>query len=114
MTTPDRPFALSPDKIRQLVATTTGCFATDRITRDGRPVGVMYRESPDWDGDSGWRFLAGDESEEYLADAANIRIYQVNTIANFCPDIIPHLGLPIGTWLSRDDDGVLVVDSGEA
>ena len=45
-----------------------GCFATDRILVDGEKVGYMYREEPadgnDWD--SGWRFTAGDESQEYM------------------------------------------------
>ena len=49
--------------------TSDGCIATDRITVDGLPVGYMYREKPE-EGDpferydSGWRFTAGDESDE--------------------------------------------------
>lgn len=46
-----------------------GCFAKDRILVDGCKVGYMYREEPDVDcemADSGWRFTAGDESEEYM------------------------------------------------
>ena len=31
-------------------------------------VGYCYREKPDGDWDSGWRFTAGDESEEYMDD----------------------------------------------
>ena len=46
-----------------------GCFASDRITVDGLPVGYMYREIPDGESpfgeyDSGWRFFAGDEDDE--------------------------------------------------
>ena len=41
-----------------------GCIATDRIMVDGEKVGYMYRENPDFVGDSGWRFTAGDEDDE--------------------------------------------------
>ena len=52
--------------------TSDGCIATDRITVDGMPVGYMYREKPKegaWfeEYDSGWRFTAGDESDEYMS-----------------------------------------------
>ena len=45
-----------------------GCIATNRITVEGRKVGYCYREEPDGGWDSGWRFTAGDESDEYMDD----------------------------------------------
>lgn len=62
----------------------------------------MYREEPDFDVDSGWRFLAGVESQEYLDDPKNMAIYDVNTIANYDPEIIPFLHAPIGSAFERD------------
>ena len=45
------------------------CLATDEITVSGKPVGYCYREKPEREGqDSGWRFFAAVESEEYLSD----------------------------------------------
>ena len=82
------------------------CFVTDRIMVDGCKVGYMYRDEPDDDRDSGWRFTAGDESEEYLEDPANSGIYALNTAANYDPDIIPFLTAPYGTAFMRDEDGV--------
>jgi hypothetical protein len=61
------------------------------ITVDGMPVRYMYREKPDNDLDSGWRFFAGSETDEYVEIPENCGIYDVNTIANYDPDIIPHL-----------------------
>ena len=52
-----------------------GCIATNRITVEGYKVGYCYREKPDGDWDSGWRFTAGDESEEYMDDPNNAGIY---------------------------------------
>src|SRR5262245_33545264 len=68
-----------------------GCYASDRIMVDGCRVGYMYRENPDNENDSGWRFFSGDESQEYVDDPAHLGLYAVNTVANYDPDIIPYL-----------------------
>lgn len=75
---------------------------------DGCKVGECYRLEPDrgdegWD--SGWNFLAGDEDEEYCDDSRNFSIYDLNTLCNHDPDMIPLLGMPYGTWLERGEDG---------
>lgn len=97
----EKAFRLSADEIQPLVEGLGACFATDAITVDGLPVGFMYREEPEFDADSGWRFLSGTETQEYIDDPENLAIYDVNTIANYDPDIIPLLGLPAGTALER-------------
>jgi hypothetical protein len=95
-------FKLNADEIRQVIAPMGGCFATDHITVDGLPVGYMYREAPDDDSDSGWRFFSGTESQEYVDDSRNTSVYDVNTIANYDPAIIPYLDSPAGTQLERE------------
>ncbi|MEW6631233.1 MAG: DUF2185 domain-containing protein [Pseudomonadota bacterium] len=82
-----------------------GCLATDRITVDGVQVGYFYREAPDNPEDSGWRFFAGDESDEYVGNAENIGLYDVNTIANYDPLITSCLEAPVGTAYVRAGEG---------
>nr|WP_285860150.1 MULTISPECIES: DUF2185 domain-containing protein [Paenibacillus] len=95
-----------------MIDSNEGCIASDRITVDGCKVGFMYREEvfnskyPD----SGWRFMAGDEDEEYMDNADNHGIYLVNTICNYDPEIIQFLNYPPGTAFIRDKSGVLVLD----
>lgn len=98
-----KKFALRADQIRLLAEGRGGCFATDRITVDGRKVGYMYREEPDFDSDSGWRFFSGQESQAYLDDPRHLAIYDVNTIANYDPEIIPLLHAPVGSAFERVD-----------
>lgn len=86
-----------------------GCVATDRIVVDGAPVGYCCREKPedsgkDWD--SGWRFFAGDESEDYMSDPDHCAVYALNTICNYDPDIIPLLDSETGTAWQRGEDGI--------
>ena len=83
-----------------------GCIATNRITVEGRKVGYCYREIPDGNWDSGWRFTAGDESDEYMDDPNNAGIYKLNTICNDDPDIIPLLNTPAPCAFERDENGV--------
>ena len=84
----------------------SGCFATDHITVLGKKVGWCYREQPsEGRPDSGWRFFSGEESEDYVNDARNTEVYDLNTICNYDPDILPLLTAPIGTAYARGADG---------
>ncbi|HDS1130509.1 TPA: DUF2185 domain-containing protein [Stenotrophomonas maltophilia] len=100
----NKPFRIDAGSIVSLVDAGGACLATDRITVDGMPVGYCYREEADFQSDSGWRFFAGDESEEYLADAGNVEIYDVNTIANYDRAILQVLDQSIGSAFVRDAD----------
>ena len=62
---------------------------------------IHVSREPDREIDSGWRFMAGYESDEYLSNPANMAIYDVNTIANYDPEIIPFLGAPVGSAFER-------------
>lgn len=83
-------------EIRSLAIGYGSCMATVRITVDGELVGYMYKEQPNTEIDSGWRFFTGDESSEYVNDPKNIEIYDINTIANYDPTITPFLDAPVG------------------
>jgi hypothetical protein len=101
-------FARSAAEIRAVVKGLGACFATDEIMVKGRRVGFAYREPPDRAEDSGWRFQAGDESDAYMDDADNLGLYDVNTIANYDPDIIPLLAASPGSAFARDATGKFV------
>ena len=94
-------FALSAADFKDLTPGRGSCFASDKITVEGRPVRFMYRELPDNELDSGWRFFSGDETDEYANDPANLALYDVNTIANYDRDIIDHLDAPAFSAFER-------------
>ena len=97
----DKAFKIPGDQIRTIIPNIGGCYASDRIMVDGAPVGYMYREQPDRDGDSGWRFFAGDESQEYADTPDNFGLYKVNTVCNYDAAIIPFLDAPFGSAFGR-------------
>jgi hypothetical protein len=98
----NKKFALSAVQIQPLATGYGACFASDMITVNGCKVGYMYREKADHEVDSGWRFLAGTESDEYMDNSDNHGLYDVNTIANYDPEIIPWLDSPVGCAFARE------------
>jgi len=109
---PDKPFRLEADEIAPIAVGHGAATATDRILVDGLPVGFLYRDPPRDGRDSGWRFFAGDESDAYLANTSNSGVYDVNTVANYDPSVIPLLDAAVGSAFERDANGdwVLVED----
>ena len=94
-------FKLRAEDIKPLAEGHGACICTDAITVDGRRVGFMYREQPDNADDSGWRFMSGEESQDYMDEADNHGVYDVNTIANYDPTIVPLLDSPAGSAFER-------------
>lgn len=105
----DKNFKLSAEDIERLIPDMGYGFATDKITVDGKKVKSMVRQSPSAAGDSGWIFYGGGESQEYLDDPTNTSLFNLNTLANYDPDIISFLTYPPGTEIERDSNGELQV-----
>ncbi|MBK9509999.1 MAG: DUF2185 domain-containing protein [Cytophagaceae bacterium] len=77
------------------------CLVTNKITIDGMKVGFMYREEPDDEDDSGWRFLSGTEDDEYMDDPENMMMVDLNVVANYDKAILPILKKPVGSEWER-------------
>ncbi|MCL2308822.1 MAG: DUF2185 domain-containing protein [Proteobacteria bacterium] len=105
-----KKFRLSKEQIKPLAEGYGGCIASDMITVDGYPVRFMYREEPHNDLDSGWRFLSGYEDDAYMENSANHAVYEVNTIANYDPSIIPFLDAPEGSAFEKTPESERFVD----
>ena len=105
---PHKNFRLSANQIKPIAVGYGSCYASDRITVDGCPVGYCYREEPDNDTDRGWRFFAGDESQEYADNPDNFAIYDINTIANYDPAITAILDASEGSAFERGTAGQLI------
>ncbi len=97
----EKKYKLDPKKNIELVPKMGFCLASDKITVDGMPVGYMYREEPEEEMDSGWRYLSGTEEQDYVDNPDNSGIFDVNTIANYDRSIIYYLKMPYGTEMER-------------
>jgi hypothetical protein len=104
----DKNFKINAKDIANIAIGYGSCYATDMITVQGEKVGYMYRDEPSHDTDSGWCFMSGKESQKYMDNPENTAIYDINTIANYSPDITEFLEAPIGSAFERNSDGKLV------
>jgi hypothetical protein len=98
-------FKLKAHEIAPVAVGRGGCLATDRIVVDGARVGYMYRETPIRADDSGWRFFAGDEDDTYMTNTERHGVYDINTLVNYDPDILPLLDAVEGSRFERDGSG---------
>lgn len=105
-------FRLPAEQIRPIADVFGGCIATGKVAVEGYPVRFMYREAPHNGIDSGWRFTAGFEDDDYMSDPDNLGVYAVNAIANYDPTIIPFLESPIGAVFEKtpESEVFLAVD----
>ena len=78
------------------------CFVTKRVLEDGAPVGYLYREEPDNDDDSGWRFTANDESDAYMHDSANVALVSLGAVLSVDDRFIKLLDAPAGAAFAFD------------
>lgn len=109
----EKNYKLKPDQIQRLIPDIGFAFATDMITVEGKSVDYMARQQPDREGNSGWIFYGGGETQEYMDNPSNTSVLSVNTIANYDPEIISFLTYPPGTEVERNKEGRLqVISSG--
>ncbi len=98
-----KAFRLQDHELLPLAEGYGGCIASDMITVQGHKVAFMYREEPVSDQDSGWRFVSGLETDEYMQEAENHSICDCNVIANNDPDVVPLLDASVGKSFERDN-----------
>lgn len=85
------------------------CYASDSIMVDGKPIGYCFRVEPDetdamgWD--SGWRFFAADDDEDYRSNPANCGNFELNSLCNVDSLILPLLHAPFGSSFRREENG---------
>ncbi|HEY9103642.1 DUF2185 domain-containing protein [Chitinimonas sp.] len=106
-------YKLDQSQIKQLAPGHGLCMVTDMITVEGYPVSYMYRDEPEDEADSGWRFFAGNESDQYIDNPKNFSLLDVNVVANYDQTIIPLLDSPVGSAFDKGGEGDTFYDVSE-
>uniref|UniRef100_A6VVG2 Immunity protein Imm33 domain-containing protein n=1 Tax=Marinomonas sp. (strain MWYL1) TaxID=400668 RepID=A6VVG2_MARMS len=65
----------------------------------------MYREEPDYEDDSGWRFTAGDETDEYMEDSDNSSYVSLGAVLREDDSILQLLEREVGVAFVKDENG---------
>lgn len=67
------------------------------------------RFEPHNEQDSGWCFSSGQETQEYLDDAANMTIVRIDTLLEICPALEPILEAPPGSYFQLEEGDFMEV-----
>lgn len=71
---------------------------------DNNYVGFCYREHSEIKIDSGWRFLYGDEDEEYLDNPDNVIVQDLTDIIDWKPELKDILSARFGSEFEWNSD----------
>ncbi len=74
------------------------------VAHQGLPIGWLYREEPDRDGDSGWRVFSGAEPDDFADDASNFVILSLKELIALDPDLEAVLDAPFHSCFEREDN----------
>lgn len=85
----------------------SGCIASNNLLSRKGELKWCFRETPINNMDSGWRFLSNIDTDEYLADANNSSVCDLDTVIQAEPAILAIINSPVGT------DAELTVVNGE-
>lgn len=88
-------------------------LAPKQLVDNKLKVRFMYREAPDNEYDSGWRFFTGFETDEYVNNPDNIGLYDITTIIQIDKDIVPYLNSPEGSAFERENANDPFIESAD-
>lgn len=89
----------APDEFERKLA--TRCLVTHRVLREGARIGYVYRQESEHSLDSGWRFSAGDEAEDYVSDDANFAVVSLGALLNRDDSFLTLLDADVGAEFLR-------------
>lgn len=85
-------------------------FVTKKLVEENFKIGFAYREKPDNETDSGWRFFAGNESQEYVDNADNLTILPVKSIIEKDMSIVSIINSEYGTAFEKGNTEFKKID----
>ncbi len=91
---------MEPIKNRMKLLNQTA-YLSKKIIEESWKVGYMYRAKPINENDSGWSFMAGNESREYTDDYKNIALVSVHEVYQLDPDVWNYIDNPVGSEFIR-------------
>jgi len=78
-------------------------FVSKRALRTDH-IGYCYRDYPETNIDSGWRFLYGDEDEDYLDNPTNSETVYPDDMLSISPALEVILAAPINSEFEWDEE----------
>ena len=84
------------------------CFVKNNILDEGEAIGYLYREEPDAEDDSGWRFTTGSETDEYMNNSENSSYVSLGAVLREDDSVVHLLEHTSGIAFAKDQNGNFV------
>ena len=84
------------------------CFVKNNILDEGEAIGYLYREEPDAEDDSGWRFTTGSETDEYMNNSENSSYVSLGVVLREDDSVVHLLEHTSGIAFAKDQNGNFV------
>lgn len=81
------------------------------IREDGWKICYGMRDEPTRESDSGWYFCAGDESDDYVNDSANLELWSIESVLMYDQSLSEFITAPYGTAIVRVDHDKFEIDA---
>lgn len=86
-------------------------YVSKKIAEEGWKAGYICRDEPLNERDSGWSFMAGNEDEAYVNDAANLVLMTIHQFLDLDRDVWKYIHHPAGTRMVRISDSEFDFDA---
>lgn len=98
---------------KQFIPNAGACLTSKNVLSGAGRVKWLVREDSVAAADNGWRIFSEIDTDEYLADAANMQIVEYNRLCEIEPALINIYDFPLGSDLQIVDDeaGIRIVDT---
>ncbi|GHT26364.1 hypothetical protein FACS189432_00630 [Bacteroidia bacterium] len=100
---PERTYEQETQEVKKYAFVSKRALEADHI-------GYCYRESPENNIDSGWRFLYGDEDEEYLDNPTHSEAVYPEDMLSINPALDVLLAAPVGSEFEWDEEQQIYVE----
>ena len=86
-------------KLKDMLGKTA--IVSKKVREEGWKIGYGMREEPTREGDSGWFFGVGNETDEYINNPSNLELWIVNSVLTTEPALDKFITAPYGTAVVR-------------
>ena len=88
-------------------------IVSKKVREEGWKISYGMREEPTREGDSGWYFCVGNESDDYLDNADNFELWKIGSVLMFDQTLNELITVPYGTAIIRVDHDKFEIDTPE-
>ena len=86
-------------------------IVSKKVRTEGWKIGCGMRDKPTREGDSGWYFCVGDETDDHVNDANNLELWKVASVLMYDGALGEFIAAPYGTAIIRVDHDKFETDT---